>query len=68
MFRDLFQTVALLPHETYLLDGQLLHKKDCLRCSLQKQIAELHEKVRLIVKAIDDAVGTYPSGGKIDRL
>jgi len=66
MFRDLFETLAQMPHETVLQDGRLLHKAGCLRCRLQEQIAVLYAEVRLFTKKIDDSIGKYPSGMKID--
>jgi hypothetical protein len=67
MFRNLFQTVSLLSHETFLEDGHLKHNANCLRCKLQAQIADLHAQVRLFAKTVDDFVGSYPSGARIDK-
>jgi len=68
MFRDLFETVSRIPHETFIEKGRLIHKRHCLRCKLQEQIATLHEQVRLFVKTVDDRIGTYPSEARIDKL
>jgi len=67
MFRDLFETLALLPHETVLIEGRQVHKRGCVRCKLQAQIADLHSKVRLFTKEVDDSVGEYPSSARIDK-
>ena len=66
MFHDLFETLALLPHETVLKGGRLLHKESCVRCRLQQQIAALHAEVRLFAKKVDESIGLYPSRAKID--